>query len=103
MRSSSSHDFPLDRVSSVAWDSGMFHGTIKIHAAGGAVDIEHVNSLDGKALVDKARHALSQPRAGTATAPDHLAQLKQLGELRDAGIISAEEFEAKKVDILGRL
>lgn len=36
-------------------------------------------------------------------APDHgaaLAQLKQLGELRDAGILTDAEFEAKKAIIL---
>ncbi len=32
---------------------------------------------------------------------ESLAQLKQLGELRDAGILSDEEFEAKKAKILG--
>lgn len=30
-----------------------------------------------------------------------LEQLKQLGELRDAGILTPEEFEAKKAVILG--
>ena len=31
---------------------------------------------------------------------DAAARLKQLADLRDAGQISAEEFEAKKADIL---
>jgi hypothetical protein len=35
--------------------------------------------------------------------PDHLAQLKQLGELRDAGVLSEDEFNTKKSEILGRL
>ena len=30
-----------------------------------------------------------------------LDQLRQLGELRDAGVLTAEEFEAKKSLILG--
>lgn len=56
------------------------------------------------------------PVAAAAPAPAHvaaptaapaddmsakLAQLTQLGELRDAGILSPEEFEAKKAMILG--
>ncbi|TCO45200.1 putative oligomerization/nucleic acid binding protein [Kribbella antiqua] len=36
-------------------------------------------------------------------APDNLAQLKQLGELRDAGVLSDDEFNAKKSEILGRM
>jgi hypothetical protein len=31
---------------------------------------------------------------------DKLAQLKQLGELRDAGILSEAEFEVKKHQVL---
>nr|WP_239068119.1 SHOCT domain-containing protein [Actinomadura bangladeshensis] len=29
--------------------------------------------------------------------------MKQLGELRDVGIVSPEEFEAKKKDLMDRL
>jgi len=35
--------------------------------------------------------------------PDPVEQLRKLGELRDADLITAEEFEAKKAEILGRL
>lgn len=37
--------------------------------------------------------------AGTSE-PDTLAQLKQLGELRDAGVLTEAEFEAQKAKIL---
>jgi hypothetical protein len=33
--------------------------------------------------------------------PDYIEQLKQLASLKDAGIITDEEFEAKKKQILG--
>jgi len=39
----------------------------------------------------------------TVVAPDPLEQLKKLGELRDAGILSEDEFSAKKADILSRM
>ena len=32
-----------------------------------------------------------------------IEQLRQLSELRDAGVLTDEEFEAKKADILGRI
>jgi len=46
------------------------------------------------------------PYAQPAAAPandmsDQIAQLKQLGELRDQGILSDQEFEAQKQKILG--
>jgi hypothetical protein len=41
--------------------------------------------------------------AGTSTGTDVPTQIKQLGELRDQGLITPEEFEAKKTDLLSRL
>lgn len=39
--------------------------------------------------------------ASSGDMSESLAQLKQLGELRDAGILTDEEFETKKAKILG--
>jgi Short C-terminal domain len=41
-----------------------------------------------------------EPAAAAAPAPDPLAQLKQLGELRDQGVLTDAEFEAQKAEIL---
>lgn len=40
---------------------------------------------------------------GAAASPDVLDQLQKLGELRDAGVITPEEFETKKPDLLRRV
>ena len=39
----------------------------------------------------------------TAQEPNVLEQLKQLGALRDAGVVTTEEFENKKAELLKRL
>jgi Short C-terminal domain len=44
------------------------------------------------------------PQAAPAPAPagaDYTAELQQLAQLRDDGVISAEDFEAKKKQLLG--
>ena len=41
-----------------------------------------------------------QPR-GAAAEPEYMEELEQLAQLRDQGILSPEEFEAKKKQILG--
>ena len=47
---------------------------------------------------------LQSAPAVQATSPEQvMALLKQLGELRDAGVVTPEEFEAKKKDLLDRL
>jgi hypothetical protein len=39
--------------------------------------------------------------APVATEPDYMAELEQLAQLRDQGILTPEEFEAKKKQVLG--
>jgi hypothetical protein len=49
----------------------------------------------------------SSPRdtadAPSSEAESHIEQIRKLGELKDAGILSEAEFEAKKTDLLGRI
>jgi nucleotide-binding universal stress UspA family protein len=46
-------------------------------------------------------HSAASAPAATAAAPTQL--LEQLGSLRDAGIVTADEFETKKAEILKRV
>ena len=41
------------------------------------------------------------PRLLLTAAPEYVGELERLAQLRDQGIISDEEFEAKKKQILG--
>jgi hypothetical protein len=41
------------------------------------------------------------PTAPAASEPEYVGELQRLSQLRDQGIISNEEFEAKKKQILG--
>jgi hypothetical protein len=41
------------------------------------------------------------PAPAAAAEPEYMAELEQLAQLRDQGIVSPEEFEAKKKQILG--
>ena len=43
------------------------------------------------------------PAPAAAAAPDYAAELEQLAKLKAEGILSEEEFEAKKAELLGRL
>jgi hypothetical protein len=57
------------------------------------------------ALVEEIRRYV-EARMGaptTAAAPDVTDQLRKLGDLRDGGVLTNAEFEAKKHELLGRL
>jgi hypothetical protein len=47
------------------------------------------------------QQAAPPPAAAPAGEPDDMAELEQLAKLRDQGILSNEEFEAKKKQLLG--
>ena len=106
--SKTTEDFPYSKISSVSWNSGLALGTIVVFASGNKAEIKNVAKGDGKAIVDALRERLADtpagaPVAAAPAAPDVMAQLKQLGELKDAGILSTEEFDAKKTELLSRL
>lgn len=103
-----SEDFPLDKVSSVQWGSGLMLGAITIFASGNKTEIKNVNKDDGKEIVDRVRGRLTAPKpepptAAGAAQPDIIGQIKQLAGLKDAGVLSQDEFEAKKAELLRRL
>ena len=47
------------------------------------------------------QEAAAAAPASAAAEPEYMAELQQLAHLRDQGIVSPEEFEAKKKQILG--
>ena len=48
-----------------------------------------------------AQQAAAQQAAAAPVAPDYAAELEQLAQLKAQGILTEEEFEAKKKQILG--
>lgn len=42
-----------------------------------------------------------QPAPAVAAEPDYAAELERLAKLRDEGVITAEDFDAKKKQLLG--
>jgi hypothetical protein len=45
--------------------------------------------------------AYEQPSMAAPAEPDYAAELQRLAQLRDQGVITAEDFEAKKKQLLG--
>lgn len=62
-------------------------------------------NIQSQPLTEEDQAALGQSApvesAGTADESSYLEELEKLGELRDKGIITDEEFEAKKKELLG--
>jgi hypothetical protein len=107
----STEDFPLEKISSVQWSSRFLDGTLIVFASGNKAEIKNMYKDDGKRIADALRDRLSggtaHHPAPEATAaphqPDPYEQLAKLGQLRAAGVLTPEEFEAKKGELLSRL
>ena len=110
--SSKIEDFGLDRVSSIEEKSGMMMSELKVFASGNDGHIKSIVKADASAFADAARKQLRQrqmasrsvapavPLAAPQPTVDPLEQLKKLGQLQAAGIITAAEFEAKKATLM---
>ncbi len=91
--------------------TGLFTGGITwLTAAGGAAWVKklegdlwnwfEMRNVQNRAATPVAPAAAPAPAAPPANIPE---QLKKIAELRDMGILSTEEFEAKKKELLSRM
>jgi hypothetical protein len=64
---------------------------------------EAIRQVMRQHVVAVTQAASSEPLTAPAPMADPIAQLQKLGELRDAGILTDEEFAAKKASILARM
>jgi Short C-terminal domain len=72
-------------------------------AAGVAGRVQHRQQQRWAAKEQDApqQQAAAQPAPAPAAEPDYASQLEELAKLRDQGVITAEDFEAKKKQLLG--
>jgi len=75
--------------------------TFAVSLVVGDAGYEHLESLESDGGLDSAGSGAAEPEATAGVDP--LDQLKKLSELHEAGILSDEEFEAKKADLLDKI
>lgn len=105
-------DFPYDKITSVKTETGMRSGKITIFTSGNKAELGDIHpKARAPEIGDYVRARISAAssnktdvaQAATPAVDTPVDQLKKLGELRDAGVLTPEEFESKKADILGRM
>ena len=113
---------PLQQITSVSnRKDGMLYHLVEVQTAGGTVAFRvsrddaatfrqailtqiQVRATTPVAVqVTTATVVEAAPAAAAAATPDYMAQLQQLAQLRDAGILTDDEFAAKKEEILSRM
>ncbi|MFM7060944.1 MAG: PH domain-containing protein [Actinomycetes bacterium] len=119
-------EIPLDRITNIDFQQGPIErmigaGDLDIQSAGrdGSSHFEDVRHPDAvqqeiyRQIEHRDQHRADRNASAIATAigdqapaaaeGDPTEQLRRLAALRDEGVITAEEFEAKKADLLDRM
>ena len=106
-------DFPYDKISSVQTKTGMRSGELTIFVSGNKATVKDVHPKQrAPEIGDYVRQKIAFGSKPAAAAPQAapsaptespMDQLKKLAEPRDAGVVSEEEFEAKKAELLSRM
>ncbi len=100
-------DFPLDKISSIQYETGLIFGDIKIYTTGNIAKIEKIEKSSARSFSEFIRNKLSQPIEPTITTvfsePNVLDQLEKLAKFKENGILSEDEFNEQKRKLLEKL
>ena len=105
-------DFQLEKISSIQYQSGMMFGKIIIYASGNKATIQNVQKDAARGFCDNLRALISRreerlarrsvvPNGPQNPAPaDTIEKLERLAALKEKGVLSDEEFQEQKKQIL---
>jgi hypothetical protein len=95
-------DFPLDKISSIQYDTGLLLGSITIFTSGNKAEIKNVDKGLARTFAETARSLIGNPNKGTTgVRPSGIDELERLVALKEKGYLTEEEFTIKKRQILG--
>jgi len=105
--SSARQDTEIKAVSSVqARKDGLMFTNVTVYATGNNIDFRFRHD-DAQAFKDALAALILAPDASAPTisrdAPDVADQIKKFADLRDAGVLTEEEFQSKKVELLAKM
>jgi hypothetical protein len=82
---------------------GLLRGAARVGVAAGVAGRVRHHQEEKWAAQDQAQYEQQAPPAPAPTAggDDYTAELEKLAKLRDEGVISPDDFEAKKKQLLG--
>lgn len=98
---------PYDDMGGVDFNKGLANKYLKIQSHGRTYKIHTTDTENTKSAKDYVRkrkkEVKSENKAPTGSEPDPTEQLKNIKELHDSGVLSDEEFEEKKSDLLDKI
>ena len=97
-------DFPLNKISSIQYETGLLSGKIKIHTTGNITTIDKVEKTSVRDFAEFVRNKIElKAETKNENQNDIFDKLEKLGNLKDKGILSNEEFEIQKKKLLNKI
>lgn len=97
-------DFPLDKISSIQYETGMMFGKLKIHSTNNNAVIDNVDKEAVKIFAEFVRNKISSSNDKIENnSNDILKQLEKLAQLKSSGILTEDEFNEQKSKLLQKL
>jgi hypothetical protein len=97
--------FPLSKVTAIEMSKGMWGKKITLKMSGNSAEMT-IFEGDSDALVNYIREHMGEmaaPASAPSPAEDIPAQIQKLAALKDQGILTEEEFTAKKAELLAKM
>lgn len=94
------------KISSVDYSKGYVFGKMKIYTSGNDIEFETAMEIEAKEFMQIIKEKQHEPKQQSTTiinepSKSPAEQIKEYKELLDLDIISQEEFDAKKKELLG--
>lgn len=96
--------FPYSNISSVEYSKDMMGHKVTLFASGNKASMKWINKGEVQRFVEivKSRIGKKETTQGTVSSDDDIyTQIEKLSDLKNKGIISEQEFETKKKQLLG--
>jgi hypothetical protein len=98
-------NLPLAKVQDATYKKNLLYGGVTVTTAGGTagtIKKAWFRNRDARSFVDDLNGLLRTP-SSTVASRDHADELRKLVALRDQGLITADEFQQKRTEILAML
>ena len=100
-------EFSLEKISSIEFKQGFAFGELNITVSSSNIEIKNAENESVKAFVNAVKKAIkelkttnSQTSNSSQGQADLVTKLKELSELKEAGILSDSEFQTAKEKLL---
>ena len=94
--------FPYSNISSFEQGKNMMGPNVTFFSSGNKVQVKWIKDGDVSEFVAAVRSRMGKS-SNAAAASDVAEQIRKLAELRDQGLLTDSEFQAKKTELLSRM